>query len=356
MPWRPTTTDQKGKRTVPVLERILSEQEPEHPSEAPIEPDLPIIDPHHHLRDRPGHLYLLPELLRDITRGHNVKATVVVECSAMFRAHGPAELRPVGETEFVNGIAAMSASGQYGAIRVGAGIVGFADMRAGERAELLLEAHIAAGGGRFRGIRNQVTWDEDDELKNPRGLNAPHVLRDPQVRRGVALLAEYDLIFETHLLFTQLPDLIDLARHVRRTTIVLDHIGGPIHTGPYAGRRDEVMATWTAHMRELARAFNVVVKIGGLGMKTMGLEGQPGKKRPSSDELARLWRPYIETCVELFGPSRCMFESNFPPDKKTCDYGVMWNAFKRVAAQYTPAEKASLFSGTAAATYRLSRV
>jgi predicted TIM-barrel fold metal-dependent hydrolase len=285
-----------------------------------------------------------------------VTATVVVECSAMFRAHGPVELRPVGETEFVNGIAAMSASGAYGPTRVCAGIVGFADMRLGTHVRPVIEAHIAAGGGRFRGIRNQMSWHADYRLKNPRGLNAPQVLFDPQVRRGVASLAEYGLAFDVHLLFTQLPELTDLARNVPQTTIVLDHIGSPVHTGPYAGRRDEVLAAWTSGMRELARAPNVVVKIGGLGMETMGIKEQLGEARPSSERLAELWRPYIETCVELFGPARCMFESNFPPDKKTCDFGIMWNAFKRVAAQYTAAERVALFSGTAAATYRLAEI
>jgi predicted TIM-barrel fold metal-dependent hydrolase len=355
MPWDPTAAE-KDERKLPVLARILSEQQPESPPEKPIDPQLPIVDPHHHLRDRPGHLYLLPELLRDVSRGHNLTATVVVECSAMYRAHGPHEFRPVGETEFVNGIAAMSASGAYGPIRVCAGIVGFADTRLGERVQEVIEAHITAGGGRFRGIRNQVTWDPDDRLKNFRGLNAPKVLLDPQVRRGVRCLAQYGLTLDVHLLFTQLGDLIDLAGNVPETTIVLDHIGGVAHIGPYEGRRDEVVATWKQRMRELSERPNVVVKIGGLGMETMGLKPIFGNARPSSEQLARVWRPYIETCVESFGPARCMFESNFPPDKKTCDYGVMWNAYKRVASQYTPAERANLFAATAARIYRLSDV
>jgi predicted TIM-barrel fold metal-dependent hydrolase len=355
MPWNPAMHATNG-RIVPVLERILSEQEPERPSESPIDPELPIVDPHHHLRDRPGHLYLLPELLRDIVRGHNIRATVVVECSAMFRADGPPELRPVGETEFVNGIAAMSASGGYGPIRVCAGIVGFADMRLGERVRPVLEAHVAAGGGRFRGVRNQVTWDEDDALKNVRGLNAPQVLLDPQVARGVAALADYGLAFDVHLLFTQLPDLTALADKVPQTTIVLDHSGGPVHTGRYAGRREEVLAAWRSGLRALAQRPNVLLKIGGLGMETMGFKAVLADTRPSSERIAALWRPYIETCVETFGPARCMFESNFPPDKKTCDYGILWNAFKRVAAQYSAAERAALFSGTATSAYRLGSV
>jgi L-fuconolactonase len=338
-------------RSLAVLDRILSEQQPEDPAEAPLEPTLPIVDPHHHLRDRPGHLYLLPELLRDITRGHDIRATVVVECSAMYRADGPVELRPVGETEFVNGIAAMSASGVYGPTRVCAGIVGFVDMRLGERVRPALGAHIVAGGGRFRGVRNQVSWDEDDSLKNTRGLNASHVLLDPAVRRGLACLAELDLSFDVDLHFTQLGELLDLARAVPQTTVVLDHSGGPLHVGPYAGRRAEVFAQWQTRMQDLARLPNVVVKVGALRTDTLGLDTDTA--RPSSEHLARLWRPYIETCVETFGADRCMFESNFPPDKKTCDYGILWNAFKRVALQYSAAEKVALFSGTATKTYRL---
>jgi len=274
----------------------------------------------------------------------------------MFRADGPGELRAVGETEFVNGIAAMSASGGYGPIRVCAGIVGFADMRLGERVRPVLEAHIAAGGGRFRGVRNQVSWDEDDGLKNRRGLNAPQVLLDPKVARGAAALADYGLTFDVHLLFTQLPDLIDLAGKVPQTTIVLDHSGGPVHTGRYADRREEVLAAWRSALRELAQRPNVALKIGGLGMEAMGFKAALAGTRPSSERIAALWRPYIETCVELFGPTRCMFESNFPPDKKTCDYGILWNAFKRIASQYSAAERGALFSGTAAAVYRLGSV
>jgi predicted TIM-barrel fold metal-dependent hydrolase len=334
----------------------LSDRKPECPAEAPIEPDLPIVDPHHHLRDRPGHLYLLPELLRDITRGHDIRATVVVECSAMYRAEGPLELRPVGETEFVNGIAAMSASGSYGPTRVCAGIVGFVDMRLGERVQPVLEAHIAAGGGRFRGVRNQVSWDEYDGLKNVRGLNAPHVLLDPAVRRGAGCLADLDLTLDLHCLFTQLTDVLDLANAVPQTTIILDHTGGPAHIGPYADRRAEVFAHWKSRMQDLARLHNVVVKIGGLGTEAMGFGIHLEATRPSSERLAGLWRPYIEACVELFGPTRCMFESNFPPDKKTCDYGILWNAFKRVASQYTAADKAALFRATAATAYRLTDI
>jgi predicted TIM-barrel fold metal-dependent hydrolase len=344
-------------RKVTVFDRILSERKPETPDEQPIEPGLPIVDPHHHLRDRPGHLYLLPEFLRDITRGHNIQATIAVECSAMFRTDGPLELRPVGETEFLNGIAAMSASGQYGPTRVCSGFVSYADFRLGaSRVQAGLEAHVAAGNGRLCGIRNTVAWDEYEGIKNTRGTNAAHALLDPAFREGFACLEPLDLSFDTWLYFTQLGEAFDLAAAFPRTTIIIDHCGGPVHVGPYAGKHAEVFAEWKSRMSDIARLPNVFVKVGGLGTATMGFDIHNELTRPSSERLARLWRPYIETCVELFGPNRCMFESNFPPDKKTCDYGILWNALKRVASQYTAAEKAALFNRTAASVYKLTTV
>lgn len=344
-------------RKIPVFERILSERKPQSPDEQPIEPDLPIVDPHHHLRDRPGHLYLLPELLRDFTCGHNIQATIAVECSSMFRAAGPIELRPVGETAFLNGIAAMSASGQYGPTRVCAGFVSYADFRLGvPRVQAGLEAHVAAGNGRLRGIRNTVAWDPYDDIKNTRGTNAPHALMDAAFRAGFACLAPLNLSFDTWLYFTQLGEAFDLAAAFPQTMIIIDHSGGPVHVGPYAGKNAEVFAEWRSRMRDLARLPNVVVKVGGLGMVTLGFNLHLEPTRASSERLAELWRPYIETCVETFCPDRCMFESNFPPDKKSCDYGILWNAFKRVASQYTATEKAALFKDTAVAVYGLTDI
>ncbi|HWG03526.1 MAG TPA: amidohydrolase family protein [Beijerinckiaceae bacterium] len=340
---------------LPPFGRILSGQKPESTQESPIEPDLAIIDPHHHLRDRPGHLYLLPELLRDITRGHKIEATVAVECTAMFRPDGPLELRPVGETEFLNGIAAMSASGQYGPTRVCAGFVSYADFGLGRsRVQAGLEAHMAAGNGRLRGIRNTVAWDRFDDIKNTRGTNRPHALMDPAFREGFACLAPLNLSFDTWLYFTQLDEAFDLAAAFPQTTIIIDHCGGPVHIGPYVGKHDEVFSEWRTRLSDLARLPNVFLKIGGLGMITLGFGLNREPARPSSERLAGLWRPYIETCIDLFGPNRCMFESNFPPDKKSCDYGILWNGFKRVASQYTAAEKASLFKDTASKVYRLT--
>ena len=323
--------------------------------EAIIEPDLPIVDPHHHLVDRrETGRYLLPELLADIGTGHNVTATVYLEWLSMHRSAGPAEFRPVGEIEFANGVAAMAASGDYGKTRVCAGIVGYADLMLGASVEKVLEAMVAAGGGRFRGIRfisathpDQAAWGS--LINRPAGL-----LLDKRVREGFARLAPLGLSFDAWMYHRQLSELVDLARAFPETRIVLDHVGGPIGLGRYAGKRDEVFAEWSASIRELAACPNVHVKLGGLGMRMFGFTVHAGELPPGSDELAAAWRPYIETCIAAFGPERAMFESNFPVDKGSCGYAALWNAFKLIAAGCTAAEKTALFSGTATKFYRLS--
>ncbi len=319
-----------------------------------IDPDLPIVDPHHHLVERPETgRYLLPDLLADIGSGHNVTATVYLEWLSMYRAHGPAALRPVGEVEFANGVAAMTASGGYGTTQVCAGIVGYADLSLGAPVEKVLEAQITAGGGRFRGIRfitathpDQAQWGS--LVARPAGL-----LMDRRVREGFARLAPLGLSFDAWLYHIQLGELADLARAFPATQIVLDHVGGPIGLGRYAGKRDEVFAEWRARIRELAARPNVHVKLGGLGMRMFGFDVRTRDLPPSSEELAAAWRPYIEACVAAFGPERAMFESNFPVDKGSCSYHVLWNAFKRIAAGCSAAEKTALFSASAKKFYRL---
>jgi predicted TIM-barrel fold metal-dependent hydrolase len=322
--------------------------------EPALEPGLPIVDPHHHLIDRPesGH-YLLPELLADIDSGHNVVATVYLEWLSMYRADGPVEMRPVGEIEFANGVGAMSASGHYGKPRVCAGIVGHADLGIGARVAKVLEAMIAAGGSRFRGIRFISASDPDQTqwgsvVGRPQGL-----LLDSRVREGFAQLAPLGLSFDAFMFHPQLADLVDLARAFPQTPIVLNHVGGPIGLGRYKGKRDAVFADWSARIRELAACPNVHVKLGGLGMRVFGFDIHEGELPPSSEQLATLWRPYVETCILAFGPRRTMFESNFPVDKGSYSYGVFWNACKRLAQGMSPAEKADLFCGTASRFYRL---
>jgi len=322
-------------------------------SEDVIDPARRIVDPHHHLWDRGGQRYLIDELAADIASGHNVVATVYVEARSMYRAGGAEALRPVGEVEFACGAAAMSASGGYGNAAICAGIVGHVNLMLGEAAAEVLEAEIAAGNGRFRGIRHSSPWDADPDVAGMYALRPKGLLLDPTFRKGFACLAPLGLSYDSWLFHPQIGELADLARAFPDTRIVLDHCGGPIGVGGYANRREEVFEGWKASIRDIAGCPNVVVKLGGLAMCLLGYDFHQRPRPPSSEQAAAAWRPYIETCIEAFGPSRAMFESNFPPDKGQCSYQVIFNAFKRIAAQYSEAEKTALFSQTAADVYRL---
>jgi len=322
-------------------------------SEPILEPQLPIIDPHHHLWDRPGWRYLLPEMLADTGSGHNILATVFVQARAMHRADGPAELRPVGETEFVNGIAAMSASGGYGPTRIAAGIVGHADLTLGARVEPVLEAHIRAAGGRFRGIRHITTWDADPSVLNPAYTPPRGLLADAKFREGFGVLGRLGLSFDAWLFHPQIDELAELARAFPATRIVLNHVGGPIGIGPYSGKRDEVFAKWSASIRNLGQCSNVAIKLGGLGMRVGGFRFEEAADPPSSQALADAWRPYMEASILAFGPPRAMFESNFPVDKGSYSYAVFWNACKLLSKGASAGEKAELFAGAAKRFYRL---
>ena len=319
-----------------------------------LEPELPIVDPHHHLVDRTNTgRYLLPELLADTGSGHNIIATVYLEWLSMYRADGPVAMRPVGEVEFANGVAAIAASETYGKTQVCAGVVAYTDLMLGAQVEAVLEAMILAGGGRFRGIR-YISASHPDEAARGSSVNRPAgLLLNGKVREGFARLHPLGLSFDAWMYFTQLGELVELARAFPETPIVLDHVGGPIGIGPYAGKRDEVFAEWKRSIADLARCPNVHVKLGGLGMRLFGFDVHTGELPPSSEQLATLWRPYIETCIEAFGPERAMFESNFPVDKGSGSYHAFWNAFKRIAAACSAAEKTALFSGTASKFYRL---
>jgi predicted TIM-barrel fold metal-dependent hydrolase len=322
-------------------------------TEAALDPALPIVDPHHHLWDRPHWRYLLPELLADTNQGHNIVSTVFVQARAMHRADGPEAYQPVGETEFVNGIAAMSASGGYGATKVCEGIVGHVNLMIGMEAKDVLQAHIRAGGGRFRGIRHITSWDPDPVIMNPAYTPPQDIYFREDFRAGFAQLAPLGLSFDAWLYHPQIPDLTALARAFPETPIVLDHVGGPLGIRAYAGRRDEVFATWRASMAELATCPNVCVKLGGLGMRINGFGFEDAADPPSSDTLAAAWKPYMHATIELFGATRCMFESNFPVDKGSYSYGVFWNACKKLAAGASAEERTALFSGTASRFYKL---
>jgi predicted TIM-barrel fold metal-dependent hydrolase len=318
-----------------------------------IDPSRPIVDPHHHLWDRGGQRYLIEDMAADIASGHNVIATVYVEARSMYRAGGPEALRPVGEVEFANGAAAMSASGGYGPAAICAGIVGHVNLLLGEGARPVLEAEIAAGQGRFRGIRHSSAWDADPNVAHMYATRPKGLLLDSTFRKGFACLAPLGLSFDAWLFHPQIGDLTDLARAFPDTKIVLDHCGGPVGLGNYANRREDIFKGWKASIQEIAKCPNVSVKLGGLAMRLLGYDFHERPMPPSSEDAARAWRPYIETCIEAFSPERAMFESNFPPDKGQCSYQVIFNAFKRIAAPCSEAEKTALFSKTATDFYRL---
>jgi predicted TIM-barrel fold metal-dependent hydrolase len=318
-----------------------------------IDPARAIVDPHHHLWDRGGQRYMIEEMAADIASGHNIIATVYVDCRSMYRARGPEAFRPVGEVEFANGVAAMSASGGYGPAAICAGIVSHVNLLLGDGARPVLEAEIAAGQGRFRGIRHSSAWDVEPDVAGMYATRPKGLLLDSTFRNGFACLAPLGLSFDAWLFHPQIGELIDLARAFPNTRIVLDHCGGPVGIGRFAGKREETFPVWKASIREIAKCPNVSVKLGGLAMCLLGYDFHLRAIPPSSEDAAAAWRPYIETCIEAFGPDRAMFESNFPPDKGQCSYQVIFNAFKRIAAQYSEPEKTALFSKTATDFYRL---
>jgi len=346
--------------------------------EAIIDPELPIIDPHHHLwfyprsaLDALGHQeslmaqallpafrdksrYLFDEFLADLDSGHHIRATVYVQVGSMYRRTGPAQLRSVGEVEFVNGMAAIAASGVFTDIAMCAGIVGSADLRMGDAVRAVLEAHIQAGGGRYRGIRaSHVVHDPHPAVLGAALNGVPHLHLDPEFRAGFRHLESLGLSYDAWQLEYQLAELLDLVRAFPATQVIVNHLGGLYGIGPYEGRRQERFAAWHANIRALAACPNVAMKLGGLGMPTCGLSSRRTGRPPASQQLAEDWRPYIECCIEAFGADRCMFESNFPVDFATAPYAVIWNAFKRIASGASAGERAALFGGTAARVYRL---
>jgi L-fuconolactonase len=312
------------------------------PVEDAIEPELPICDPHHHLWNEPDSRYLLNDLKADAASGHNVLATVYIECMSSYRAAGPDHLKPVGETEFViradpNGFVAA--------------IVGYADLRS-PAVEDVIAAHLEAGAGRFRGIRQPCATDPSPAIR-PSARNPPsNLLADKAFRSGLAAAGRAGLSFDAWLYHPQIGELVDLALAQPDVLIILDHLGGPLGVGPYRDRGG-VVDSWRASMTRLSQCSNVMVKLGGIGMRVFGVRSARGRGGATSQELSAFWGDQISWCIEQFGVDRCMFESNFPLDRATCSYLVLWNAFKKIVVGASAAEKAALFSGTARRAYRL---
>ncbi|MDB5376582.1 MAG: amidohydrolase [Rubritepida sp.] len=316
-----------------------------------LEPELPIIDPHHHIWDRGGETYLLPNLLADTSTGHDIRATVFIQCASMYdEAEEPAR-RSLGETRFMTDVAKVAETEKT---RACAGIVGLVDLMLGDRVKPLLEEHVAVSGGRFKGVRNRTAWDASPRVRSNLEVPPPGPLNSPAFAEGAKRLGELGLMLDVWAYHPQLPLVLEVARAAPGTTIIIDHCGGQLGVGPYAGKDAEVFADWRRSMAALAALPNVLVKLGGLAMEVSGKQWHTRDLPPTSEELAADWRPQIETCIELFGVDRCMYESNFPVDKGMCGYAALWNAFKRLSAGASADEKTALFSGTAARVYRLT--
>jgi L-fuconolactonase len=280
-----------------------------------------------------------------------VRSTVFIEARAMYRPDGPVELRPVGEIEFVQGLAAASATGLYGPCRAASAIVGHANLNLGDRVEPVLEALQAASPNRFRGIRHTVTWDPHPEIDN---REKEGVLATAEFRAGAQVLARMGLSLDTGVCFPQLPELTAFAKAVPNLTIILNHLGGLTRVGPYGNRDDEVLATWRNGIAAVAACPNVNLKLGGIGMPRLGFDWYNRTKPIGSEELAMSMAPFMTYCIEQFGPGRCMFESNFPVDKVSFSHHVLFNAFKRFSKGYSASERPALFHDTAARAYRIS--
>ena len=323
--------------------------------ESPLEPEIPICDCHHHFWDFrteriPYQRYLLHELADDINSGHNVRSTVFIEARSMYRADGPREMRSVGEVEFVQGLAAASANGLYGPGRAAAAIIGNADLKLGDRVEPVLQALQAASPNRFRGVRHSVGWDPNADVisRAEEGL-----LANDNYRAGARVLARMGLILDCAMYFHQLPQMADFAKAIPELTIVVNHIGGPMLVGPYAGKDDEVIPAWRQGLAAVAEAPNVVMKLGGVGMPRYGFDWHERDTPVGSEEMAEAIAPLMNACIEQFGPSRSMFESNYPVDKVSFSYNVMYNAFKRMCKDYSASERADMFHDTAVRVYRI---
>lgn len=315
-----------------------------------LDPALPIIDAHHHFYERPNWVYMEDDYLDDIQTGHKVIATVYMQAQTRYSVEAPHHMRPVGETSF---IASRTKELISSGTQIAAGIVGHTDLRLGAQVREVLEGHIEAGQGRFRGIRHLTTWDNDSSLVNPLSAVPAGLMQDVNYQKGVAELSSLDLSYDAWLFFHQLPELYDLAKRFPETSMIINHCGGIVRIGAYAQKDKEVFQLWKKNMHALAELPNVYVKLGGLGMRINGFNFHEAKTPPSSQELSQTWRPWMEFCIESFGAKRCMFESNFPVDKGSYSYATVWNAFKRLSANASPTERTQLFSETAKEVYKL---
>ena len=324
-----------------------------------LEPDMEIIDPHHHLwhgpQDPPGvkgsYRYLLQDLWRDTSSGHNIKKTVFIDCGQEYRSEGPEEFKPIGETEFVVQIAKQAQEDSTQAQI--AGIIGHANMMLGTSVKEVLELHAEKGEGLFRGIRHAGGWDEDERVKNAHSHPTPHIYLEDKFQQGLQMLASMGMVFDTWHYHNQIRDLTELAKNLPELVIIHDHFGGPLGIGPYKGKRDEIFDQWQEDIYELSQCGNVYSKLGGLAMPVNGWDWHKRDVPASSDEIVSEQGKYYLYTLKCFGSERCMFESNFPVDKQSISYHVIWNAYKKLVKNFSDVEKSNLFYKTAEKVYKL---
>ncbi len=322
-------------------------------TEEALEPELPIVDAHHHLLDQPSNRYLFDDYREDAESGHQIIASVFVECRSMYRQSGPDELKPVGETGFVAGVAAQNEGAQHGPNRLCAAIVANVDFSLGARFDTVIEQHIAASDGRLRGFRGRSAWDKDTDLN--RFGTLPHVLLRDDTATAVAGIAKRGYPLDIWVYQTQLDEIVNLGRRFPDLQIIVDHVGGPLGCGPYHDRRQEMFPAWAQGIKKVAELPNVSMKFSGLGTRYPGFLYDQASHPPSSDQLTNDWRPYFEICLEAFGPRRCMFASNFPGDKSCFSFTTLWNSFKKLSRSLSHDERKSLLSETATRVYRIPR-
>ena len=325
-----------------------------------IDPERSIIDPHHHLWKGPinppgikeSYRYMLEDLWRDTSSGHNIEKTVFIDCGQEYYSSGPEKFKPVGETEFVVGIA-QEAERDKSKAQI-AGIIGHANMMLGTSVKEVLELHIEKGEGLFRGIRHAGGWDEDERVKNAHSHPTPHIYLEEDFQLGLQELSSMNLVFDTWHYHNQISDLTKLAKNLPDLIIVHDHFGGPLGIGPYKGKREEIFKQWQEDIYELSQCKNVYAKLGGLAMPVNGWAWHKNEYPASSNDIITEQSRYYLHTIDCFGSKRCMFESNFPVDKQSVSYHVIWNAYKKLVKDFDEQDKHNLFYGTAEKVYKLT--
>lgn len=329
----------------------MTSNERKFTEEPVLEPQLAICDAHHHLWSRPNNSYLAGDYIKDAGTGHRIVSTVYVDCQSRYRDDGPLELRPLGETEWVDALAReFAVDGDQP--KIGSGIVGFADLTLGRAVGDVLDGHLEISS-RFKGIRHCAAWDASDAIVNAPTDPPEHLLLDRHFQEGFAELGVRQLSFDAWVYHPQIPDVEALARRFPDTRIILDHLGGPLGIGPYAGKHAEVFIHWKRSLLALAQCPNVVIKLGGIYMPLNGWGFHKRDTEPDSALVEHLTCQYYLTALEAFGTARCLFESNYPADKRSLTFRTLWNVFKRVASGMSGTEKAALFHDNAVRIYRL---